>query len=75
MTKRLDEALAAARNLPAAMQDHLARVILALTGDETSIVPLTAAEEASFEESFTQAERGEFATDEQISAIWSKRAL
>jgi hypothetical protein len=57
------------------MQDDLARVILALTGDEASIVPLTAAEEASFEESFTQAERGEFATDEQISAIWSKHAL
>ncbi|CAN2534840.1 hypothetical+protein [Methylocapsa aurea] len=57
------------------MQDDLARVILALTGDEASIVPLTAAEEASFEESITQAERGEFATDEQISAIWSKHAL
>jgi predicted transcriptional regulator len=36
---------------------------------------LTADEEASFEESLAQADRGEFATDEQVRAIWAKHGL
>ncbi|MCQ4188185.1 hypothetical protein [Methylocystis suflitae] len=32
-------------------------------------------EEASFEESLAQAERGEFATDDQVRAIWAKHGL
>ncbi|WP_036293724.1 hypothetical protein [Methylosinus sp. PW1] len=75
MTKLLDEAVAAARTLPAAMQDDLARVIMALTGGEPGLIRLTAEEEASFDESFAEAERGEFATEEQIRAIWAKHGL
>jgi hypothetical protein len=75
MTKLLDEAVAAARALPADMQDDLARVIMALTGGEPALVRLSAEEEASFDESFAEAERGEFATDEEIRAIWSKHGL
>jgi hypothetical protein len=36
---------------------------------------LTPEEEASFEESLGQAERGDFATDDQIRAIWAKHGL
>ncbi|BBU60788.1 hypothetical protein MSC49_07230 [Methylosinus sp. C49] len=75
MTKLLDEAVAAARTLPAAMQDDLARVIMALTGGEPGLIRLTAEEEASFDESFAEAERDEFATEEQIRAIWAKHGL
>jgi len=75
MTKLLDEAVAAARNLPAAMQDDLARVIIALAGGEPALIRLSAEEEASFDDSFAEAERGEFATEEQIRAIWSKHGL
>lgn len=75
MTKLLDRAFEAARNLPPAMQDDLARAIMAMTGEGASIVQLTAEEEASFDESFAQAARGEFATDEQIRAIWAKHGL
>jgi predicted transcriptional regulator len=39
------------------------------------VVQLTAEEEASLEESIKQAERGEFATDEEVSAIWTKYGL
>ena len=39
------------------------------------VAQLSAAEEASFEESLAQADRGEFATDEQVRAIWAKRNL
>jgi predicted transcriptional regulator len=38
-------------------------------------VQLTPEEEASLEESLAQAERGEFATDDQIRAIWAKHEL
>lgn len=75
MTKLLDQAFDAARNLPPAMQDDMARVVMALTGDEPPVMQLTPEEEASFGESLAQAERGEFATDEQMRAIWAKHGL
>jgi predicted transcriptional regulator len=75
MTKLLEQAFKAARNLPPAMQDDMARIIMAMTGDELPVVQLTAEEEASFDESLAQAEHGEFATDEEIRAIWAKHGL
>ncbi|QGM45667.1 hypothetical protein [Methylocystis heyeri] len=42
---------------------------------EQSVVPLSADEEASFAASFAQAERGEFASDEQVRAVWAKHGL
>jgi predicted transcriptional regulator len=38
-------------------------------------VQLSAADEASLAESLAQADRGEFATDEQVRAIWAKYDL
>ena len=75
MTKLLEQAFEAARNLPPAMQDEMARLIMAMTGEEFPVVQLTPEEEASFEESLAQAERGDFATDDQIRAIWTKHGL
>ncbi|MGJ0427111.1 hypothetical protein [Methylocystis sp.] len=75
MTKLLEQAFKAARNLPPAMQDDMARIIMAMTGDELPVVQLTAEEEASFDESLAQAEHGEFATDDEIRAIWAKHGL
>jgi predicted transcriptional regulator len=75
MTKLLEQAFSAARGLPPAMQDDMARVIIAMIGDEPPVIHLTAEEEASFDESLAQAERGEFATDEQVRAIWAKHGL
>lgn len=75
MTELLDRAYKAARNLPPAMQDDLARVIMAMTGVVMSLAHLTAEGEASFDESYAQAARGEFASDEQIRAIWTKHGL
>jgi hypothetical protein len=57
------------------MQDELARVLLQFAGEEQPLVQLTAEEEASFEESLAQADRGEFATDDQVRAIWKKHGL
>lgn len=75
MTKLLEQAVEAARSLPPAMQDKMARVIIAMTGDEPPAVQLTPEEEASFEDSLAQAERGEFAIDDQMRAIWAKHGL
>jgi hypothetical protein len=75
MTKLLEQAFEAARSLPPAMQDEMARVIIAMTGEQTPAIQLSPEEEASFEESLAQAERDEFATDDQVRAIWAKHGL
>jgi hypothetical protein len=75
MTKLLEQALESVRGLPAEMQDDLARTLLRLAGEDRSLFQLSAEEEASFEESLAQADRGEFATDEQVRAIWAKHRL
>jgi hypothetical protein len=76
MTKLLDQALEAARNLPPEAQDDIARVVLQLAGaeDETP-VPLTPEEHAAIRASKAAAARGEFATDEQVRAVWAKHGL
>ena len=75
MTKLLDQAVEAARVLPPEIQDALARMLLQFAGEDQPPLQLTAEEEASFDESLAQAERGEFATDEQMRAIWAKHGL
>jgi predicted transcriptional regulator len=76
MTKLLDRALEAARNLPAAAQDDIARVVLRLAGaDDEPPVPLTPDEQAAVAASKAAAARGEFATDEQVRAVWAKHGL
>lgn len=75
MTKLLEKAVETMRGLPAEMQDNLARMLLQLAGEDQPVLQLSAEEEASFDESLSQAERGEFATDEQVRAIWAKHGL
>ena len=75
MTDLLDQAVRAARGLPPAAQDDIARVVLTLAGEDQSIVELAPEEKASFEESLAQAARREFATDEQVRAVWAKHGL
>jgi hypothetical protein len=76
MTKLLDQALAVARTLSPDAQDDIARVVLQLTGaDDEAPVPLTLDEQAAIARSKTAAARGEFATDDQVRAVWSKHGL
>jgi hypothetical protein len=76
MTKLLDQALEAARNLPTNAQDDIARVVLRLTGaDDEPPVPLTPEEQTAIAASKAAAARGEFATDEQVRAVWAKHGL
>jgi hypothetical protein len=75
MTKLLEQAVETVRGLPPEMQDDLARVLLQLAGEDQPAVQLSAEEAASLGESLAQADRGEFATDEQVRAIWAKHGL
>jgi len=57
------------------MQDEVALVILQLTGHEQPVFQLTEAEAASLDKSLAQAARREFATDEEVRAVWAKHGL
>jgi len=76
MTKLLEQAVAAARSLPPEVQEEIAHVILRLAGsDDEPLVPLTPEEEAAVAASKAAASRGEFASAEQVRAVWAKHGL
>jgi hypothetical protein len=75
MTELLEHAVDTARTLPPAMQDDVARLLLQFLGEEQPAIPLTPEEAASFAESRAQAARREFATDDQVRAVWAKHGL
>lgn len=75
MTKLLDQAVQAVRLLPPHEQDDIARVIMRLAGAEQTTVPLSPDERAAIARSKAAAARGEFATDEQVQAVWAKHGL
>ena len=64
------------RNLSPDEQDDIAHVVLRLTGaDDELPLPLTPDERAAIAASKAAAARGEFATDEQVRAVWAKHGL
>ena len=75
MTELLDRAVRAARGLPPAAQDEIARLVLRLAGDDEPQVVLTDDERAAIARSKAAAARGEFATDEQVRSVWAKLGL
>lgn len=76
MTELLDRALAALRALSPEAQDDIAGTILRLAGtDDEPPVPLTADEAAAVAVSKAAAARGEFASDEDVRAVWAKHGL
>ena len=76
MTKLLDKALEAVRLLPPEDQDEIARAIMQLSGfDQPAPVALSVEEREAIARSKEAAARSEFATDEQIRAVWTKHGL
>src|SRR4029077_5113569 len=76
MTKLLDQALEAVRDLPPDVQDDIARIVLELAGSgDAQPVPLSDDERAAIANSKAAAARGEFASDEQVRSIWVKHGL
>ncbi|MBA3520307.1 MAG: hypothetical protein H0T75_22315 [Rhizobiales bacterium] len=73
MTDLLERAVAAARELPPDVQDDIARLVLMIAGEGTpEPVALSPAERAAIAASKAAASRGEFATDDQVRAVWKK---
>jgi hypothetical protein len=72
MTRLFDQAIATVTQLPDEQQDALARVLLQLAGHEQPPYLLTPEEEADLDISIAAEARGEFATDDEIRAIWAK---
>lgn len=76
MTDLLEPAFKRVRALPPESQDEYARVLLRLAGEDAGdVYQLALEEEASLAASLGQAERGEFAIDEDVQAIWTKHGL
>lgn len=75
MTRLLKQAIETVSALPAERQDELTRVLLQLAGVEQSPYELTPEEEADIDASLAEAERAEFATDEEVRAMWAKHGL
>lgn len=75
MTKLFEHAVETVRSLPAETQDEFARLLLQLAGEDQPVVQLTPEEVEALDESMRQAERGEFATEEEVRAIWAKYGL
>jgi hypothetical protein len=73
MTKLLDQALEVVRGLPPDAQDNIARILLQLAGDDESTpLELSPQDCAAIAASKAAAARGEFATEEQVRAVWAK---
>ena len=72
MTKLLERAVEAARSLPPEAQDEIARVVLQLAGHDGFAVPLTEDERAALARSKAADARGDFASDEEVRAVWAK---
>jgi hypothetical protein len=75
MTKLLEQAMEKLRNLPPELQDNVARVMLMYAGEDGSVIQLSPEEDADLAEAEAEADHGEFATDEQVQAVWSKHGL
>ncbi len=71
MTKLLEKALEAVRRLPSRSQDEIARAMLSLAGDgePEAIDPVHL---PAILEGLGQAERREFATDDEIEAAFRR---
>jgi hypothetical protein len=76
MTKLLDDAFEAARRLTPDQQDEIARAVFQLVGsDQAAPVPLLPEEQEAIARSKAAASRGEFASDEEVRALWAKYGL
>jgi hypothetical protein len=72
MTRLLEQAMETVSVLPDDVQDELARMLLQFAGVDQPPIQLTAEEEADLAEADAEVLRGEFATDEEIAAMWAK---
>lgn len=72
MTKLLDDVIKIIQAWPPGRQDDLARIALRMNENGASPYVLTADEEAAVALSMAETDRGEFASDEEVEAAYSR---
>jgi Ca2+-binding EF-hand superfamily protein len=72
MTKLLERALEAARQLPLDDQDEVARAVLSLIGDDAELEEIDPAHLLGVLEGLAQAKRREFSSDEEVEAAFRR---
>ena len=73
MTKdQIDAVLDRVRTWPPERQEDAARVLLQMEEAGTEVYRLSDDERAAIEEGMAQARRGEFATDEEVAAVFNR---
>ncbi len=72
MTKLLEEAIEKIRELPNADQDEAAELLLNLAARANGRIRLDDETRAAVREGRAQAQRGEFATEEEIAAVFNR---
>ena len=73
MTKQqIEEILNRVRTWPLERQEDAAAILLRMEEQGTQVYELTEEEQADIEAGLKEAERGEFATDEEVEAVFSR---
>jgi predicted transcriptional regulator len=75
MTKLFEQAIAKVLTLSDEEQDAIAVQLLAMADIGAAAVELDDETRAAIREGLDQARRGEFASDEEIAALWKRHGL
>ncbi len=70
MTKLLEKGIEAVKALPPERQDMVGAILLDIAETDSREYALTPEQLADLELSIAQADRGEFATDEEVAEMW-----
>jgi hypothetical protein len=72
MTKLLEKGIEAVKALPPERQDMVGALLLDIAETDSREYVLTPEQLADLELSIAQADRGEFASNEEVAAMWKK---
>jgi len=75
MMKVLEDAIEKVRKLPEDRQAYVAEVLEHIAAAGSDIFTVPDEHRAAVLEGFEQADRGEFASDDQLAALWNKCGL
>ena len=73
--KELAEVLERAQSWPEEDQERLIELAREIEADRSGVYVMTPEEEEAVNRGLAQADRGEFATDEEVAAVWKKLGL
>ena len=75
MTKMLEEAIEKIRKLPEDRQAYAAEVLEQIAAAGGDVFPIPQGHRAAVLEGLTEAESGDFVTDDEMAALWKKCGL